>query len=97
MQQQAIYSVNILDALSLLMEWISQEHLRPAINFNLPLNNNTQIIEKSYKILPVLADLIINFSTASNFSLLKKYQLAFIEFIYWSLLHSDASFQNKVI
>ena len=79
----------------ILLEWISQEYMKSSINFNLPFNNNSQIIDKSNRLLPILADLIINLSN-SNAGLLKKHQLTLLEFIYWSLLHLDASFQNKV-
>lgn len=79
----------------ILLEWISQEYMKSSINFNLPFNNNSQIIENSNRLLPILADLIINLNS-SNAGLFKKHQLTLLEFIYWSLLHLDASFQNKV-
>jgi hypothetical protein len=83
-------SPNMLDGLVMLLEWISIENLKSSLNFNLPLSpNNAHLIEKINHILPIVADLIVNFN-------LRKYQLAFVEFVYWSILHLDSSFQNKV-
>jgi hypothetical protein len=105
-----IQNPNILEAFALLLDWLSQVHLKNQINFNLPLNDNSQILEKSYRLLPLLAELIIYLNSFHNSSQIanantsnqqlnftfKKYHLAFLEFIYWSLLHCDTSIQNQV-
>ena len=66
----------------------------------MPLGGNAQILDKSCRLLPLLAELIIHLNSSQLTNgvgnSFKKYHLAFLEFIYWSLLHCDASFQNVV-
>ena len=100
LSQTLIHNGNILEAFALLLDWLSQVHLKKNINFNVPLSGNTQILEKSCRLLPLLAELIIHLNSSHMTNgvgnSFKKYHLAFLEFIYWSLLHCDATVQNVV-
>lgn len=97
-QQTLIHNANILEAFALLLDWLGQVHLKENINFSLPISGNTQVLDKSCRLLPLLAELIIHLNSSSMSNLVtqsfQKYHLAFLEFIYWSLLHYDLSLQN---
>lgn len=71
--------------------WINETLLKERLDFNLPLNNDSNLIEKIQKLLPALCDLLINWK-----KLFKQYESSFMEFIYLSLIHFDFSFQNQV-
>ncbi len=94
-QQTLVHNANVLEAFALLLDWIGQVHLKESLNFSLPLSGNNQILDKSCRLLPLLAELIIHLNSSSITNLVansfQKYHLAFLEFIYWSLLHYDFS------
>lgn len=85
----------------MLLDWIGQVHLKESLNFSLPLSGNNQILEKSCRLLPLLAELIIHLNSSNITTLIassfQKYHLAFIEFIYWSLLHYDLSTNSSKV
>lgn len=95
---------NTLEAFAITLEWINETNLKRTIDLNLPLNNDVKLLDKIQKLLPTLSDLLImvnNNATAgqnqSTLEIFKKYNVSFLEFIYWSLLHFDLSFQNQKI
>jgi hypothetical protein len=95
---------NTLEAFAITLEWINETNLKRTIDLNLPLNNDLKLLDKIQKLLPTLSDLLImvnNNATAglnqSTLEIFKKYNVSFLEFIYWSLLHFDLSFQNQKI
>jgi len=100
-QQTLVHNANILEAFAMLLDWLSQAHLKESINFSLPISNNSQIMDKSCRLLPLLAELIIHLNNANISNLVaqsfQKYHLAFLEFIYWSLLHYDLSLQSSKV
>ncbi|CAF0714398.1 unnamed protein product [Brachionus calyciflorus] len=83
-------SLNLFEPFAASVSWINETFLKQKLDFSLPLNNDVNLIEKIQKILPTLSDLLIN--SKKQF---KEYQKTFLEFIYWSLLHFDSSFQNQ--
>ena len=91
---------NIVKSFSIMIDWITQDILKKNIDFSLPLNTNTKVLDKCTHLLPLLTDLIINLNSANINSALiatfKNYNLSFLEFIYWSLLHCDSGLQNQV-
>jgi hypothetical protein len=99
-QQTLVHNANILEAFAMLLDWLSQAHLKQTINFNLPFSGDSNVIDKSCRLLPLLAELIVTLNNSSITNLMahsfKKYHLAFLEFIYWSILHCDSSFQAHV-
>lgn len=99
-QQTLVHNANILEAFAMLLDWLCQVSLKETLNFNLPLSGNLLVLDKTCRLLPLLAELIIHLNSASISNLMansfKKYHLAFLEFIYWSLLHYDTSYQNHV-
>lgn len=84
-------NVNFFEPFATSISWLNEKLLKQKINFNLPLNNDVDLLEKIHKILPSLADLLIN-----SKKLFKENQKIFLEFIYWSLLHFDLGFQSQV-
>ncbi len=99
--QTLVHNANIIEAFAMLLDWLSKVHLKETINFSLPISNNNEIIEKSCRLLPLLAELIIHLNNASISPLIaqsfQKYHLAFLEFIYWSLLHYELGLQSSKI
>lgn len=99
-QQTLVHNANILEAFAMLLDWLSQVHLKKRLNFNLPFSGDASVIDKSCRLLPLLVELIVNLNNLSISNLMsnsfKKYHLAFLEFIYWSILHCDSTFQNHV-
>ena len=102
-----IFNTNILESLAISLDWINGSCLKKNFNFNMPINiNNMPIFEKAAKLLPTLAELLtylntVNFSSNTNscnltLSIITKYHLTFLEFIYWSLLHFDTLSQTHV-
>ena len=84
--------LNFFEPFATSIAWLNETLLKEKINFNLPLrNSDADLLEKVYKILPSLADLLIN--SKKSFA---EYEQIFLEFIYCSLLHFELSFQNQV-
>lgn len=80
-----------LEAFAISIMWINETLLKERLDFSLPLNNDSNLIEKIQKLLPTLSDLLIN-----SKKFFKQYETSFMEFIYLSLIHFDFSFQNQV-
>jgi hypothetical protein len=82
----------------LLLEWLTQDQLRSSIDFSLPMCGNSKILNKCVHLLPLLAEMLIylnDSSTTTAHQAFRRYHLAFLEFIYWSIVHCDSSFQNQ--
>ena len=90
-QAQLNNSNQLFEPFAISVMWINETLLKERLDFNLPLNNDSNLIEKIQKLLPTLSDLLINWK-----KLFKQYESSFMEFIYLSLIHFDFSFQNQV-
>lgn len=89
-------NTNFLETFVLLLDWLNQANLKSTIDFHLPFSNESQVFEKCVRLLPQLSDLLMNFNDLSCLSSLKKYHLTILEFIYFSMLHIELSFSQKV-
>ena len=58
-----MHNANILEAFAMLLDWLSQVHLKKALNSNLPFSGDSNVIEKSCRLLPLLAELIISYKS----------------------------------
>lgn len=84
----------------MLLDWISRADLRKKIDFSVPFSANPDELDKCCRLLPLLAELIVQLNSATANSSIgnsfRKRHLSFLEFIYWSLLVFDSSFQHQV-
>jgi hypothetical protein len=99
---------NVLESLVISLDWLNNSSLKRNYNFNSPINNNSSILEKSTRILPSIAEILIymnnnnntsinNLPYSINTTLICKNYTVFLEFIYWSLLHFDTTTQTQVL
>jgi hypothetical protein len=93
---QIISNTNFLETFVLLLDWLNQSNLKSSIDFHLPFSNESQVFERCVRLLPQLTDLLMNFNDLSCLSTMKKYHLTILEFIYFSMLHIELSFSQKV-
>lgn len=98
--------MSTFDALTITLDWLNRDILKKTIDFNLPLHNDLVILDKMQKLLPTISEFFMfinNSNSNSEFynELTAKYtrqtSTIYLEFVYWSLLHFDLSFQNQKI
>jgi len=103
---------NYIESLAILVELMNKIYLKNLVTankssdfvLNEPNNivNQDSYLERCFKLLPVLVDLIINLNddpiaySNATIECFVKYHLVFLEFIYWCIVIFDTNIQFKV-